>query len=258
MGWVPIDTRLPTAAEAAAGWRRVVAVARAQWPLLLLLLLGGGVFVLAAAGVAAVYDDVQDMDELAGLDQPVLDAAIDLRNPRLDAFITAYTDLGGVVWAPILTTIIIVALALLWRSWTPVILMVVAAAGSLTMTTVGKVVVGRERPDIGFAVPPFEDSPAFPSGHSLNAVVIAGILAYLVVLRTRSVRVAALAVVLAVLHGVLMGLSRVYLGLHWLTDVIVAWCLGAGWLALVVVVHQLILRRLAGRARRRDDAVRGT
>lgn len=252
---VPADVRLPTRAEALAGWTRVVSVARAQWTLLLLLAVGGGVFALGVAATAEVYENVQDSDELAGLDQPVLDAAVELRTPSLDALVTGYTHLGGIVWAPLLTGLLVVGLALLWRSWTPVVLMVVAAAGSLTMTSVGKVVVARDRPELALAVPPFEDSPAFPSGHTLNAVVIAGVLAYLLVLRTRSVPVGVAVGVLAVVHAVLMGLSRVYLGHHWLTDVIVAWFLGAAWLALVVVVHQLVLRRLAGKARSRENAL---
>ena len=255
---MPNDIRLPTRTEVETGWDKVLEVVRAQWAMLLLLGVGGVVLAASVAGTAELYDDVRDSEGVAGLDQPVLDAAVSARSPQLDAFITAYTDLGGVVWAPVLTTLVVVGMALLWRSWTPVVLMVLAAAGSLAMTTVGKMVVGRDRPDTMLAVPPFEDSPAFPSGHSLNAVVIAGMLAYFVVLRSRSVRVAVVAVALAVVHSVLMGLSRVYLGLHWLTDVMVAWCLGAAWLALVVVVHQLVVRRLASRADRRqagmDDA----
>jgi membrane-associated phospholipid phosphatase len=252
---VRTDLRLPTRSETAVGWARVVGVVRLQWRLLLLLVLGGGVFAAATAASAAVYESVVEEDDIAALDQPVLDAALALRSPALDAFVTDYTHLGGIVWAPVLTSLLVVGLALLWRSWTPVVLMLVATAGSLAMTAAGKAVVARERPTLDLAVPPFEDSPAFPSGHALNAVVIAGVIAYLLVLRHRTVAVGVLAGLLAVLHAVLMGLSRVYLGHHWLTDVVVAWFLGAAWLALVVVVHQLVLRRLARRTGRREDAL---
>ncbi len=250
------DVRLPTRREVVLGGERVLAVLREQWALLLLLVVGVGVFGAMVAASAEVYENVQESDDLAGLDRPVLDGAVDLRTPALDQLITAYTHLGGVVWAPIATGLLVAGLAVLWRSWTPVVLMVVATAGSLSMTSVGKVVVARDRPPTDLAVPPFETSAAFPSGHALNAVVIAGILAYLLVLRTRSVRVGVLVVVLAVVHAVLMGLSRVYLGHHWLTDVIVAWCLGAAWLAVVFTVHQLALERNTHRARGRDAAAR--
>ncbi len=248
------DVRLPTRDETVAGARTVLDVLRQQWTLVLLLVLGVGVFAAMVAASAEVYENVQESDDLAGLDQPALDAAIDLRTPALDQLVTAYTHLGGVVWAPIATALLVAGLALLWRSWTPVVLMLVATAGSLAMTSVGKVAVGRARPATELAVPPFETSAAFPSGHALNATVIAGVIAYLVILRTRSVRVGVLVGLLAVVHAVLMGLSRVYLGHHWLTDVVVAWCLGAAWLALVLTVHQLVLKRLAHRSRRRQAA----
>ena len=238
------DLRLPTAAEVASGWARVVAVLRVHWSLLLLVAVGGGVLSLAVAGAHEVYESVVDAEDLAGLDQPALDLALRARSPGLDAAITSYTDLGGPVLAPAFTALLVVGLAVLWRSWTPVLLMAVAAAGSLAMTSVGKVVVARVRPPTDLAVPPFETSPAFPSGHTLNATVIAGVIAYLLLLRVRSRGLRLLVVVLAVAHPVLMGLSRVYLGHHWLTDVVVAWCLGLAWLAVVLTGHQLLLRRV--------------
>ena len=251
-GPVSPEVRPPTRAEAASGWARVVAVLRANLSLLLLLGLGVGVLGLAVAGAEEVYASVVDADDLATLDRPALDLALGRRSPGLDTAVTAYTDLGGPVLAPLLTLLLVLGLAVLWRSWTPVVLMVAAAAGSLALTAVGKVVVGRERPPTDLAVAPFETSPAFPSGHALNATVIAGVIAYLVLLRVRSRVGRSLVVVAAVAHPVLMGLSRVYLGHHWLTDVMVAWCLGLGWLAVVLTVHQLLLRRLG-----HDDPDRG-
>ena len=220
--------------------------------MLLLLGLGVGGLRLAVAGADEVYESVVGADDLAGLDRPALDLALQHRSPGLDAAITYYTDLGGPVVATVLTALLVVGLAVLWRSWTPVLVMVVATAGSLALTAVGKAVVGRERPPVDLAVPPFETSPAFPSGHALNATVIAGVIAYLVLLRVRSPGLRVLVVVAAAAHPVLMGLSRVYLGHHWLTDVMVAWCLGLGWLAVVLTVHQLLLRRVGHHDPARD------
>lgn len=248
MAGVSSRYRLPTRSELESGARRVRAVLTAHWSLLLLLVVGGGVFALAVAASSEVYENVVDADDLAALDQPVLDQALEWRSPTLDAVVTAYTHLGGVVWAPVLTALLVIGLSLLWRSYTPVLLMLLAAAGSLAMTAVGKTVVARERPPLEVSVPPYETSPAFPSGHALNATVIAGVIAYLFVVHGHSKRLAVLVVALAVAHAVLMGLSRVYLGHHWLTDVVVAWFLGAAWLALVLTAHQLLLRRLRHRS----------
>ena len=65
--------------------------------------------------------------------------------------------------------------------------------------------------------------------------------AYLLVRRLRTQWARAAAVIVAIVWALAMGLSRVFLGHHWLTDVIFAWLLGAAWLALVITSHRLFL-----------------
>ena len=134
-----------------------------------------------------------------------------------------------------------VVLALRRRSWTPVILILAAGTGSLLMTIVGKRLIGRTRPSLADAVPPFEHSPSFPSGHTLNAVVIAGIIAYLLVLRRHHQWSRITIVAVAFAFAVTIAATRVYLGHHWFTDVLAAFCLGLAWLALVITAHRLYL-----------------
>lgn len=185
---------------------------------------------------------------LVALDQGVLDRVSATRTDTLDSVVTVYSDLGDPAPAIIATGLAVSGLAVLWRSWTPVVLMLLGGAGSLAMSMSTKAYADRVRPPLDLAVTPLEPSWSFPSGHALNATILAGVLAYLVVSRTRSWRVAAVAVPLAVLHTVLMGLSRVYLGAHWLTDVVVGWTMALAWLSLVLVVHQLLLHRFERRA----------
>lgn len=209
--------------------------------LLLTLLVGALISAALTAAFSEVYESVVAADGVAGLDHPVLAASKDLRTPTLDVVVTAFTDIGGTIGMPVLAMIIMVVLALRRRSWTPVILIATAGAGSLLMTIAGKRLVGRTRPDLSDAVPPYEHSPSFPSGHSLNAVVIAGIVAYLIILRLHSKRARILTAAAAALFAVAIGLSRVFLGHHWLTDVLAAWALGAAWLAIVITAHRLYL-----------------
>jgi undecaprenyl-diphosphatase len=128
-----------------------------------------------------------------------------------------------------------------WRSVTPVILMIIAVAGSLTFTQVGKAVVRRVRPPLTDAIPPYEYAFSFPSGHALNSTVIAGMVAYLVARRLTSRIGRAFCVIVAALWAIAMGLSRVFLGHHWLTDVMFAWLIGLAWLALLITAHRIFL-----------------
>ncbi|WP_107705974.1 phosphatase PAP2 family protein [Nocardioides allogilvus] len=109
------------------------------------------------------------------------------------------------------------------------------------MTVVGKHLVGRVRPPQELAVPPYESTPSFPSGHTLNSWVLWILIGYLVAVRTGSHRLAVVAPAVATVLAMAMGLSRVYLGHHWLTDVLVGWTLGAAWLAVIITGHRLAL-----------------
>lgn len=214
------------------------------------LLVGGTAVTLLTGASAEIYEAVSDESGVAGLDRPVLDTVMGWRSGPADTAITWFTDLGGQVGMTLLALVAVLAMTLAWRQWTPAVLVLVAATCSLAMTIVGKAAVGRVRPPLADAVPPFESSPAFPSGHALNAVVIAGVVAYLLVRRQRRPWVRVTTITGAAVFALLMGLSRVYLGHHWLTDVLVAWTLGLAWLTVVVVAHRLFLTLPRGRRNR--------
>jgi membrane-associated phospholipid phosphatase len=222
-----------------------------ELPWLVLLVpavVGGALAVLATAASAEIYDGVEDGEGVTALDRPVLEWVVNWRTPWLDDAVTAYTDLGS---ARSMVPIVLFAAGVLWWWWqrpTPAILLAIAAAGSLLMTVVGKQLVGRVRPPQELAVPPYELTPSFPSGHTLNSWVLWILIGYLVAVRTGSRRRRAVAAAVATVLATAMGLSRVYLGHHWLTDVLVGWTLGAAWLAVIVTSHRLALtvRRWAG------------
>lgn len=190
---------------------------------------------------AEIYDNVTDHNGISGFDRPVLDEMIAWRTPARSSWVTAFTNLGGTRIMPLIALTAALLIAWWWRRWTPVLLMIVAAGGSLVMTVVGKAVIDRARPDHSLAVAPFESSPSFPSGHSLNAWVVFGMVAYLVASRLTSGLATAATVTSASVLAIAMGLSRVYLGHHWLTDVLVAWTLGTAWLFVVITGHRLAL-----------------
>jgi membrane-associated phospholipid phosphatase len=225
---------------------RVVAVLGRVWrwslanlALVVTVLVGGGVVLAATVLAAEVYEQVVESDGVAGLDQPVLDAAVGMRTASGEEWVTRFTDLGGTIGMPVIAVVVVIVLALRRRSWLPVLLMGIAAAGSVLITVLGKDLSGRARPPLALAVPPFETSPSFPSGHTLNATVVLGVSAYLVMLGRRHLRSKLLVGSVVVVLVLAMGLSRVWLGHHWLTDVIAGWLVGLAWLGTVVTAHRV-------------------
>lgn len=211
----------------------------ANLALVITVVVGGGVVLAANAVAGEVYEAVVERDGLAALDEPVLEAAVASRSPGAEELVTRFTDLGGTVGMPLIALVVTTVLAVSRRSWLPVLLMLLAATGSVLLTVVGKDLVGRARPPMALAVPPLETSPAFPSGHALNATVVLGVAAYLVVLGRRHLLSKLLVASAVGVFVLAMGLSRVWLGHHWLTDVMAGWLIGLGWLATVVTGHRV-------------------
>ncbi len=209
------------------------------------MLVGGALVVAMALLGAEVYDNVVDEEGLTALDLPALELSQELRNPALDAGVTAFTNIGGGIGMPILACILTAWLTFLSRTWRPIVLVGGAAAVSTLATTVGKRLVGRNRPDHSEAVPPYETSPSFPSGHTLNTTVVIGVLVYVMCLQFDVLWARIMAITAGVIFIVAMGLSRVFLGHHWLTDVMAGWFLGLAWVGMVILAHRLfhVLRK---------------
>jgi len=205
------------------------------------LAVGGGIAVAATAGAAYIYDGVTGRDGIESLDGPALARAKTLRSPAVNGAAAAIAHVFGPVAMPVLTIGSAVAFAVRDRRASPVTLLVAAGAGSLAMTLLGKDLIKRNRPHRRDAIPPFEKSPSFPSGHTLNTTTILGALAYLLALRQERNGPQVALVGAAVGTTVTVGLSRVLLGAHWFTDVAVGWVTGAGWLSMIITSHRLYL-----------------
>lgn len=209
--------------------------------LALTLTIGIGVACAMTFLVSRVYDAVTERDGVAALDVPLLHAAMRLRSPAVETGAAAVAYLFGPVGMPVMAVCAILVLSLRRKSLTPVILIAAAGIGSLLMTIAGKDIIGRHRPPLADAVPPFEYSPSFPSGHTLNATVVAGVVGYLIWLRRHAIAAKVASIAVPVLIALVVGLTRILLGAHWFTDVLAGWLLGAAWLALVVTAHRLYL-----------------
>lgn len=211
---------------------------------------------LFGSAFGAVTEDVLAGDEVVRIDSPVAGYLIDHREPWLTTAMRLITDLGGVrVVVPLLLA---VGLLARWRqrSWRPLVLLTLSAVGAVLASTGIKLLVARPRPTTDALVHAL--GYGFPSGHSTQAAAVWLSVAVVLASMTRSTaaRVATGAAALAVVA--LVGISRVYLGVHQPTDVLGGWALGALWLCAVLAALHLVEHRTNIRVdRRRTDASDG-
>jgi membrane-associated phospholipid phosphatase len=188
-----------------------------------------GLLALMAAGLTVT------LGGLVALDTTVRDWLVERRSPPLTAVLTAFTTLGSSIVLVSLACSVTVLLAAIGRR-AEAALVAGAAAGALILWPLLKNLIERARPADAHLVQ--VSSWAYPSGHSLMSIVVFGVLAVLAHRRVRSrARRVSIVVATAVLV-VAVGVSRVYLGVHWPTDVLAGWLVGAVWLAICLWVYQ--------------------
>jgi len=142
------------------------------------------------------------------------------------------TALGSFVGLGFMTIVACLTLRLCGYRHLAVGLLISVAAATLVSTGL-KILIGRERPDIvEHAALTFTAS--FPSGHAFLSAVTLLCIAGFVGIASKREDMARLCLVMAWVLIVLIGASRVYLGVHWPTDVIAGWCLGIAWSSVAV------------------------
>lgn len=164
-----------------------------------------------------------------------------LQSPGLTAFMTGVTNLGS-LWVITVLAVSAVLCFALRRRHVDALLVAVLTAGSGGLIQSVKTLLRRARPTV---IPHLVAASgySFPSGHSLAALSFYGLLVYLL-LRHRPGRwnkpaAAGLAVIIG-----LVGVSRIYLGVHWPTDVLGAWAVGGTWLLTCILVSEELRLKL--------------
>ena len=200
--------------------------------------------VLAGVGLAGVgtFDEVaenwQQASALEALDRSV-NAALGLLPAGVVAVLRAVTHLGDVATVSVVT---LVGLALLWRwstRWHAYALALAMGGGTVWMVLL-KASFARVRPVNVYGAPGF----SFPSGHATGSMLLYGFLAWFVATRTWNAAWRVPLAVLLALVPLAVGLSRIGLSVHWVSDVLGGWVLGLSWLVVsLVAVHAQASRR---------------
>jgi undecaprenyl-diphosphatase len=212
------------------------------------ILIAGGLFT-AWAG-----DAFMDLAEkvhgnnaaLQKLDASIHDWAVTERTAGATTFFTIMTIIGGPVGLAVLLTIVAAILAIR-RRWRWLIYLAVTAGGGALLNLELKRYFARARP-IAAEMLRRANGYSFPSGHAMGSAVAFGALAYLAFRAIRSWP--AKAAVMAFLYTLVasVALSRVYLGVHWISDVLAGVTVGTVWVTTTTVAYETLrrIRRMRG------------
>jgi undecaprenyl-diphosphatase len=181
------------------------------------------------------------------LDQGVHDWCVTHRNNAGNIFFVIITTLGSPLVLSVVTAIVVIVKWRKHRRGTALFL-ALATAGGYGIQLALKQHYARARPLLTQAVQGAHGY-AFPSGHATGSAVVLGAFAYLIIRGKHELHIKVLSVILAALLLVAVCWSRVYLGVHWLTDVIAGAGLGAVWLLAAILAQEIgwWTRRLRGR-----------
>lgn len=216
--------------------------------LMILMLIVGAIW-----GFVELADEVME-GETDAIDRMLLLA---LRNPDdladplgphwLEELGRDLTALGGI---GILTlfTFSILGFLLLRRQFHACVYLAVSVGGGVLASSLLKMFFSRPRPDL-VAHGAYVYTTSFPSGHSMMSTAVFFTLAALLASLESSLRIRSYFLAIAALLSLLVGVSRVYLGVHWPTDVLAGWTAGIAWALLCwLVAQQLQQRRYIERA----------
>ena len=215
-----------------------------------LLFTSGALLAVLAAIVLGLADGATEGNGLASIDPPIWQWMIEHRTPALTSVAIFFTNIGSTI----AMSIIAVASVgyLLWRHRrADAVLVAVVAAGAGVLVRFGKATVGRDRPPANFRLV-VENNESFPSGHALASAAIIGVLLVVFVPSIGRHWVRAGVIAAGLLFVLTIGLSRLYLGVHWATDVLGGWVTGLAWLMLCLTARQ-VWRQTRGRPRQLLD-----
>ena len=195
-----------------------------------------GICALTLYLLAQLSDDVLDQEAFA-FDETVLLHIHQLASPALDTLMVGITRLGDPRAVVPLTALIFCSLW--WRNHRlEARFFALNAFGGAVLSNVLKLVFSKQRPRL-WDSPIVETTFSYPSGHALGSMVLYGFVSY--VLATLYPRYAAAFYAAATVLIITIGFSRLYLGVHWPTDILAGY--GIGFLWITVCISLLRLRR---------------
>lgn len=188
---------------------------------------------------AKIADEVHEKEPLR-YDDPILLGIHRHASPLVDRLMEGITAFGS----PLLMSVLcaaIVALLLWQKRRGDAAFFAFAVIGAGLLNLLAKAFFGRARPELWLSIAPRSDF-SFPSGHAMGTMAVA----CAVVMLARTPRSRVLAITLGIVFVVAVGFSRLYLGVHFPSDILGGWLASLAWVCGVSVLRRSGLKRLIG------------
>jgi membrane-associated phospholipid phosphatase len=214
---------------------------RDYWPVAATLLLGAALTGLAGHGFIELAEQVEDKSPaLQKVDVQVHNWIVTRRPADATLFFKTMTNIGSPAGVGTICGVAAILLLIRKRYSMAAYLAVTAGGGALADFEL-KNYFARARPDLAQALLQAQGF-SFPSGHAMGSTIVFGALAYLALRLIPNWRWKSATIALALVLIVAIALSRVYLGVHWMSDIIGGISAGAAWLTTTTVAYEVMRR----------------
>ncbi len=180
----------------------------------------------------SITEEVLEYDTLVKVDHWITGHISSIRSPLADRAMVVVTQFGGRNVLP-LGTVAVIGLFLAMRRYVLAAGFLIANAGGYLLVVILKMTIQRERPFTEYThleVAGF----SYPSGHAMMAVIFYGMLAYFIIRAVQSMMMRVFIVCIAALVITMIGFSRIYLGVHYISDVAAGFAGGLFWLSVCI------------------------
>lgn len=207
-----------------------------------------GAVALAVWGFVGVLDAVTEGDDVARFDAVAHGLIYDALggSPGLGLAVTWFGNNATLIGFVVVVAAVLVIAKRYWAAFRVVF---ASGVGGLVITGL-KVLFARQRPEAQVIE---ATGYSFPSGHAFASTVFYGMMVYLVWRLTKNTGARVLAAVVGPLVVILVGLSRVYLNVHFLTDVLAGWLAGGAWLVASLLLIDVVETRYRSRTERVEE-----
>ncbi len=202
-----------------------------------LLIVAFVLFIIPTFLFVELADEVFEQ-ETTTVDEAILRGINTYESPTLDSIVTATTDLGYVWWVGLIT-ILTVTVCIRYKHYASALIVIIGIAGSALINVLLKAVFQRDRPELWERLVT-ENSFSFPSGHAMASASLAAVLVVLF----WPTRWRWYAIIIGLLYMIYIGFTRMYLGVHYPTDILAGWLVAIAWVSITtIIIKRIAIRR---------------